>query len=298
MNNTMKKRGSVWRCISPLLIYFVLQNAAGVIVMVRHLWQNGFFNMRDISSEELMNRILTSTFENINMLNFFTMIVGYVILIPIFLYMHRRDLAGDQIYGVYREPAKVPVRLYGLLLAAGAASCLAASNMISMSGLIKNSESYASAVEVLYSAGLVPELLALGVLAPIGEELLFRGLIYRRLKEFVPLISSMVWASLIFALLHGNLVQGIYAFISGLLFCYVYERYGSVKAPILMHMFSNITAVIASETGILNFMYSGKIMFYAVTFICCLLVVAVIYLIEMYVRPLNEAETENTELKE
>lgn len=244
--------------------------------------------MTDITMEELMNRVISSTMENMNLLSFVTMIVGDLLLIPIFWWMHNRDLKQDRIDGVLVDRGKVPAALYALLVIAGAASCLGASNMISMSGLVEASESYSSAVEVLYSSGIAGEMIVMGVIAPVTEELLFRGLVYRRFKEFTPVIPAMIWASLIFALLHGNLVQGIYAFVAGFLLCYVYERYGSMAAPIIMHMASNMIAVIASETGVLKFMYGSVGMFYGFTFVCCLIVVAVVYLIERYVRPVTE----------
>lgn len=288
MNSSGEKRGSVWRCISPILIYLILMNLASVVVILAYYAQQGFFSMTSMTMEELMNRVISSTVENMNLLNFASMVVGDLLLIPIFWWMHKRDLKQDMIHGVVGNQEKVPAVLYVFLIAAGASSCLAASNMISMSGLVEASESYSSAVNILYSGGIAAELIVLGIIAPVMEELLFRGLVYRRFKEFTPVIPAMIWASLVFALLHGNLVQGIYAFIAGFLLCYVYERYDSMAAPVLMHMCSNLVAVAASETGVLDFMYSSMGMFYGATFVCCVILVAVIYLIERYVRPVTE----------
>lgn len=290
MNNTGKKRGSVWRCISPILIYVILLNVASVVVILAYYARQGFFGMTDITVEELMDRVISSTLEDMNLLNFATMVVGDLILIPIFLRMHRKDLDRDRVDGVIANREKVPAAMYIFLIAAGAASCLAASNMISMSGLVEASESYSTAVDIMYSGGIGAELITLGVITPVTEELLFRGLVYRRFKEFTPIIPAMVWASLVFALLHGNLVQGIYAFIAGFLLCYVYERYNSIAAPVIMHMSSNLVAVFASETGCLDFMYSSVGMFYGATFVCCAIVIAMIYLIELYVRPVTEKD--------
>ena len=295
MNNTMRKRGNPWRCASPLLVYVIGQNLVSVVVILAYYVKQGFFEVNNISAEELMNQVISSTLENMGALSFAAMVVGYVVLIPVFWHMHRKDLAQDKILGYERNYEKVPLNMYAILIAAGAASCLAASNMISMSGLVESSESYSTAVNTLYSSGFLPELIGLGILAPLTEELLFRGLVYRRFKEFNQVIGSMVWASLIFALLHGNLVQGIYAFVMGFLFCYVYERYGSLKAPVVMHMASNLLAVIASETGILDFMYNSISMFYGSTFICCAVVVAMIYLIELYVRPYTELTAQSSD---
>lgn len=288
MNTGMKRRGSVWRCFSPVLVYMLLQQCMSFVVLMVYYVKQGFLEMTDLSVEEFVNHIFSATLENLELLSFITMAASYFVLIPVFLWMRRKDKNQDKVLGVYKETDQVPLVHYLILIMGGAASCLAASNMISMSGLVEASESYAEATNVLYSAGFAAELVVLGILSPIAEELLFRGLIYRRFKEFTAVIPAMLWASLTFALLHGNLVQGVYAFIIGFILCYVYERYGSVKAPILMHMASNIVSVAASETGILDFMYSSQSMFLISTFVCCVLVVAMFYLVEMYVRPITE----------
>ncbi|MDD7389876.1 MAG: CPBP family intramembrane metalloprotease [Lachnospiraceae bacterium] len=293
MNEGMKKRGNPWRCMTPVVIYLVLQNLASAAVILAYYAKEGFFRTSAGSAEELMSQVMSSTVENLGTLSFWAMILGYVILIPVFWHMHRKDLHQDRVLGYETAHGKVPAVLYVILIAAGAASCLAASNMISMSGLVETSENYAAAADTLYSAGLIPELIGLGVISPAAEELLFRGLVYRRFREFNSVVGSMIWASLLFALLHGNLVQGIYAFVSGFLMCYVYERYQSLKAPVVMHMASNLIAVLASETGVLDFMYAGQSVFYVSTFICCAVVVAMICLIELYVRPYTES-VENT----
>ena len=47
-----------------------------------------------------------------------------------------------------------------------------------------------------------------------------------------------------YQLYHFNLVQGIYAFVLGILLCYVYEKYETILAPVLLHISANLTALI------------------------------------------------------
>ena len=284
-----KRKGSVWRCISPILIYWILMSAASAVVMFMYYMEQGVYNTTGMAMEELIDQITASMLEDLSVLNFRAMTVGYILLIPVFVFMYVQDKMRDFVNGADDLDGKsAPFYMYAFLVFLGAASCVAASNMISMSGLVEASESYSSAVSVLYSGGIFAESVVLGLIAPTAEELLFRGLVYRRLKELNPTIPAMVFASLIFALLHGNLVQGIYAFIMGILLCYVYERYQSISAPIIMHMSSNLMAVAASETHMLDFMYSSTGAFYIATFVFCIVIIGVIYLIERYVRPVTE----------
>ena len=79
--------------------------------------------------------------------------------------------------------------------------------------------------------------LYLAFLAPLAEELLFRGLVLRVLapagKQFAVLASA-----LLFALLHGNVVQIPFAFLVGLVLGYVTVEYSVVWA-IVLHVFNN-----------------------------------------------------------
>lgn len=80
------------------------------------------------------------------------------------------------------------------------------------------------------------------ILAPIAEELMFRGVILRRLSavsgRFAIIVSAMC-----FGLMHGNLLQAILGFILGLIFGYAAVKTGSLILPIIGHMCMNFMAV-------------------------------------------------------
>ena len=77
-----------------------------------------------------------------------------------------------------------------------------------------------------------------GILAPITEELLFRGLILRTLKPFSKRFAIFA-SALTFGLFHGNLLQGPYAFVVGLVLGYVAVEYNIIWAMVL-HMINNL----------------------------------------------------------
>lgn len=112
------------------------------------------------------------------------------------------------------------------------------------------SEAYQAVVEDQYSAHFLVGILCYGLVTPIAEELLFRGIIYNYLKRFTKLKAALVLSAFIFGAYHMNAIQGSYAFIMGLLIAYAYEFFGSFKIPVLMHMISNIVAYSLSYTSI------------------------------------------------
>ena len=76
-------------------------------------------------------------------------------------------------------------------------------------------------------------------LAPIGEELLFRGLIQGYAARYMPACFAILFQGVLFGLYHGNLVQGIYATILGCILGFVAHRTKCVIPCIILHFSIN-----------------------------------------------------------
>ena len=93
------------------------------------------------------------------------------------------------------------------------------------------------------------------VLAPVAEELLFRGLIFRGLYDRSPLVAHLL-TMVLFSLVHVTGYVGVYD-AKLLFFCFLqylapayclnfaYQQSGTLVAPILMHMLTNLVALSA-----------------------------------------------------
>lgn len=80
--------------------------------------------------------------------------------------------------------------------------------------------------------------LGTAVLAPIGEELIFRKIIIDRTRRYGDTVAILLSATF-FALFHGNLFQFFYAFLLGLLLGYLYTRTGNIAWSMGLHAFVN-----------------------------------------------------------
>ena len=87
-------------------------------------------------------------------------------------------------------------------------------------------------------------------IAPIAEEMIFRWLIYLRLRDYVRMGAAAVISGLIFGIYHGNLVQGIYASLLGIAFAYILEQSGNIFSSALLHIGANTWSLLLSEYGI------------------------------------------------
>lgn len=97
--------------------------------------------------------------------------------------------------------------------------------------------------EQLLATSLIMQIVGLGIAAPIAEELIFRGLTYRRMRQLFPVWMSAVLSALLFAVYHGNPIQMIFAFPLAIVLALIYERGKLFIFPVLFHMGSNLTAI-------------------------------------------------------
>ena len=87
--------------------------------------------------------------------------------------------------------------------------------------------------------------LTIAILAPVLEELLFRGAIEARLlQQWTNPWTGIVVSSLIFGIIHMNPAQIPFAFLMGLMFGWIYYRTGSLLPGIVGHVLNNSIAAV------------------------------------------------------
>jgi membrane protease YdiL (CAAX protease family) len=148
---------------------------------------------------------------------------------------------------------------------------LGLNNILILSNLAEYSEAYQEATEALYTPSLPVQIVCVGVIIPIMEEYIFRGVIYKRMRRHATAKRAMISSAIFFGIYHGNSVQMIYAALCGLLLAYLYEKYGSIKAPILAHMLMNIVVCLLTDADGFTWMFSKPIRMALITIGCAAL---------------------------
>lgn len=82
-------------------------------------------------------------------------------------------------------------------------------------------------------------LLFVGILGPICEELVFRGVIFQGMKRSISVFLSVVLSSLFFGLMHMNINQALYAVVLGIFMAIAVEATDSVVGSMIIHMTIN-----------------------------------------------------------
>jgi len=98
--------------------------------------------------------------------------------------------------------------------------------------------------EITSSESFILVFFATAIIAPVIEELFFRGLIYGRLRQAMKPIVAIFISSLLFGIFHGNIVQGVYAFFIGFVLALVYEKTGALWLSIVGHALINTIGVV------------------------------------------------------
>jgi membrane protease YdiL (CAAX protease family) len=83
------------------------------------------------------------------------------------------------------------------------------------------------------------------IVAPVAEEILFRGYFYGVVRRFGGRLPAILISSLLFAAIHVHLPSVPGLVILALLLCLLYERTGSLWATITMHAAFNATTILA-----------------------------------------------------
>ena len=110
---------------------------------------------------------------------------------------------------------------------------------------VKQTMNYPSPIQRLTeTTPLVAIIIMSLVIAPIGEEALMRGFLYPLLRTRFSAASTILTTTLMFALLHGNLVQITLTIPLGIALGYLYERTQNLTTCISAHMLFNAVALV------------------------------------------------------
>lgn len=97
--------------------------------------------------------------------------------------------------------------------------------------------------------GLALGIVLTSVIAPMGEELFFRGFAYRCFRARWGPVVGMLISAAFFALIHLDPVGVVPIFVLGCGLAYLYERTGTLVAPFTLHAANNLVAILALYFG-------------------------------------------------
>ncbi|MDD3339131.1 MAG: HAD hydrolase-like protein [Lachnospiraceae bacterium] len=256
----------IWRVIYPLGIHFLISlivSSLGAVALT--LYETLVKKNTDIN-------IITQ-----NVMNATVLLTGITaaISIPILYMFFRKDKIRRADSGIRKYVWKTEKLRAGTVVATvvfAVAFSYLLNQLIALSNLEQIFPSYSVVESALFdNNNIYMQLICIGVLGPIAEELVMRGLIYRRIRDYINVTWAVILSSVIFGIYHGNMLQFIYATLIGAALALMYERNKNLWIPIIAHMAANIWSVLCS-----NFAFMGSIESTVIGIVVLMLVEALI----------------------
>lgn len=200
------------KCLKPLLIFFVTSVLVSFVVTLLYI-----------------NIVPEFDNQNTSIAYIYGVVAG-LILIPIFI---------KQYYSLILKEEKFKPK-YIYLLVMGMNISLIYNILVIFIYRLYNLEI------IVYNNYFILFFLSTGIIGPILEEYLFRGLIFNKLREVTTLNKSILISVLIFALLHVKLELILMTFLLGLFLTYLYLKEESVIPLIIFHIGFNAVVCLSS----------------------------------------------------
>ena len=165
-------------------------------------------------------------------------LVLFVVIVPVLLSRGKRQIA--RLLGVARRPGLNILWLPGLLWVVYMAATTLVSSLVSLIPGFNIMESQDVGFDsISLPSEYVMAFVALVVLPPLFEELLFRGYLFGRLRERFGFWLTTIVVSIAFGIVHLQWNIGVDVAILSVFLCYLREKTGSIWASVVLHAIKN-----------------------------------------------------------
>lgn len=173
--------------------------------------------------------------------------IAAVCTYPVTLFLYRKSVTLPMSQGSLLRARKRLIKWTLPIVVCSAVLSVGLNLLFAQIPFLQDSGRFQETANVQYSVSIVSGVIIFGLIVPIAEELVFRGVLYNRIKRSFGVELAIVLSALIFGLYHGNIVQFLYATILGLVMAYLYEKCELLLAPILFHCAANTVVFVVSK---------------------------------------------------
>jgi membrane protease YdiL (CAAX protease family) len=228
-DNSMKKfLSTTWSVLKYILIYLGATIIVGIIAGIFLGIKQGL-NPNGPKLEELIN-------QNVINITLVASIISLIFFIILIRYEHKNFIK-------YIGYKKITVKNGLLTLLTIVGLSFFSGSLVNL--LIEYFPKYQEVSDTMGNSLNNPiGLASIIILIPAFEEIFFRGIIFKELSARIKFIPSVIISALIFAIFHGNMLQGIYTFIFGIITALVYTWTKSIWTNTLAHIVYNLCGTI------------------------------------------------------
>ncbi len=234
----MKKIGRFISCILPVVYALIIQVVTSFIVLFAYGVMKGIALAEQGETDTI--KIAKKVSEAIPQNIYFTSVaIAAVICILIFGIWYNRRFGNENTLRIKKVFTAKNIT-YILLLGLGLQ--VAITLILSTVVAIKPEwvKEYLELLTPFLEENSILTLCYMLLIAPISEEIIFRGVIFEKSKKNMPLFLANILQALLFGIFHMNLVQGIYTFALGIVLGIVCIKCRSLYAAMLLHIVFNL----------------------------------------------------------
>jgi len=241
MKNFIKTAGiNIWKIIWAPLLFFGMQNFVVLVyaffAMIPEIIKIVLTSL--LSGEEAPGEELTETLMGTLNLHIPMIISACLTFLVIFLIL-KKEWVSEAFWSLKKVKA-APVSLCVLL---GIALNFFIGGVFTLLPISEQEQPF----EILLGDNLVLMLFTMALISPFLEEVIFRGIVQKRLMKMMNIHAAIILQAAFFGFIHLNLLQGSYSFIVGLVIGAVYFWHGSIWVPTVIHVVFNGTSVALSH---------------------------------------------------
>ncbi|MCH1982994.1 CPBP family intramembrane metalloprotease [Ruminococcus sp. OA3] len=136
-------------------------------------------------------------------------------------------------------------------------------DLINYSGLADLFPAYPQLQSAIFDGqSIIVLCITVGFLAPVVEEILFRGLVFKRLQDYTGNGWAVLISGLLFGIYHENMIQFVYAGLLGFAFAMLMVRTNSLKVVITAHAAANLWSLLGKS--LVNALAATNVMAYSI----------------------------------
>lgn len=229
---------NILKSIAWVALYFIASFIGAIGALVGHLLIFGFeipnTDNADILADSIVELVLKTAVPGL--------IIAAIICIIAFLVYKKLNKEPLDIKKVEGDRAFFCVGL-GLLL--NAVITLVLGLLTSIIPPSAN-EALDSSLNIALTGNFFVLLIGTGILVPIMEEIIFRFGVHKTIAQSNVVVAYIV-SSLFFGIMHGNIIQGIYAAVLGFVFALILTKTDNIWYPIIIHMSINSSSTIITQ---------------------------------------------------
>lgn len=235
----MKNEGIIkkfWRVVYAPLLFLTVSIIIEVMIMIGYMFALAAGNPALAGNAEWLEK---TTMEWLNNNAVLLTVIADAVVLPIFLLLMRGDKRRSVREKKHKEYTRISAWKFLFIAVTGVFACVGLNLFISITGIINWGGGFEDTADVIYGGGMFWTIAGVVFIIPTVEELMFRGLVYNRMKDYTGAVPAIFVSAAYFAIYHMNVPQGIYAFMLGVLMAWIYYRYKTILAPILFHVSAN-----------------------------------------------------------